>query len=147
MYLMTVLEQVLLTAHLDPILRGLPPLIEENRVDDLRRMYRLLARIGAGPPRLRAGVREWIIARGRSLNAEPNEAVAVEAAATANNGKGKEREAAAAQGASTALAWVQSVLDLKAQLDRLLIDAFAGDKEMGRSINDVGTRSSCLVPA
>lgn len=129
MYLMSVLEQVLLTAHLDPIIRGLAALVEENRTDDLKRMYRLLNRIGAGPPRLRTAMREWIIARGKSLNAEPNEAVEASV-------KGKEKEGAGA-GATTALAWVQNVLELKEQMDRLLADAFAGDKEMGRSINDV----------
>ena len=136
MLLTTVLENVLLTAHLDPIMRGLANLIDENRTDDLRRMYRLLNRIGAGPPRLRNGVRDWVIARGLALNAVP---VETEPAPSA---KGKEREQApnAAQGVNAALSWVQSVLDLKAQMDRLLHEAFSGDKEMGRSINDVSCR-------
>lgn len=59
-------------------------------------------------------------------------------------GKGKAAEgakkvAAEASGEKTraALAWVQSVLDLKDKFDRMLAEAFNSDKEFEKSINEV----------
>ena len=159
--LQDLLVEQLLTPHLKSILSmpgsGLVSLIDLDRVQDLRRMYNLFLRvpINVGKDALRLALRLDIEVRGKAIN----EGVAVEAEAgpsgalaqdgepnmdplgdVSTKGKGKARSVPAASVAtalSSALQWVQDVLELKDKFDRILDQAFSGDKAVQSSINEV----------
>lgn len=107
---------------------------------------------------MQAGISSWIITTGKQVNDGLLVVAGDDEEADDPKGKGKAREGAPAPpaakaapgarpkaagegtaGAKTkaALAWVQNVLDLKDKFDVLLADAFASDKAIEKSINDV----------
>ena len=158
--LITLLEKTLITAHLNSVLShtasGLPTLIQDSRIPDLQRIYRLFGRVDTGHTCLKIDIAKWIIDIGKQVNDglafvlnedEPEQIV---------EGKGKGRameegdapppkkkvgSEVAGEKTRAALAWVQSVLDLKDKFDRMLAEAFNSDKEFEKSINEV--RFSC----
>ena len=139
--LTSLLDDVLISAHIDRVLShasgGLDTLIVEDRLDDLRRLYLLFSRIGAGHARLRKGIREWVVRRGLFLcetATAPGGAAGDDDAPADAKGKGK---ATAAASSSAALVWVQSVLDLKVKMDAQLAGPFESDKQFEAAINDV----------
>lgn len=151
----------LLTPHLQSILdmpgSGLVTMLDADRVQDLRRLYTLFLRVpdALGKDALRLALRMDIEERGKAINegatAEPE---AGPSAAPVQDGeqnmemdgeadpkgKGKARAAPPANAAtalSSALRWVQEVLELKDKFDRILDQAFGGDKAVQTSINEV----------
>lgn len=158
--LQSLLIEHLLTAHLSSILNmpgtGLVVMLDGDRMSDLRRLYTLFLKVpeDAGKLALRIALRSDIEERGRGINegvtneAGPSGANAGEGDAEGGGGdeaddpKGKGRaKAAGSSGAAGALAnalrWVQDVLDLKDKFDRIWEEAFAGDKAIQTSINEV----------
>lgn len=156
--LIKLLENTLIRAPLSAILdhpaSGLATLIADSRIEDLRRLYTLFGRVEAGRPALQTGIAGWIVSTGKQVNdglllvgGEEEDVVEVD---PKGKGKAKAKEGApvkkapgeGAVGAKTkaALTWVQNVLDLKDKFDRLLAEAFASDKAMEKSINDVRRR-------
>ncbi|SHO77120.1 Similar to S.cerevisiae protein CUL3 (Ubiquitin-protein ligase) [Malassezia sympodialis ATCC 42132] len=121
--LQALVEQRLLTDHLDQVLAmpsgGLVALLDADARPDLERLYRLFARVEPGLPALHRALREYIAARGRRIH---------EAAAP--------REGSAAPPLEVALAWVEQVLALQAQLDGVLYTSLAGDKSCEAAINE-----------
>ncbi|TKA58299.1 hypothetical protein B0A53_00036 [Rhodotorula sp. CCFEE 5036] len=167
--LISLLDNVLIEQHLSSILEhpasGLPTLIQDSRVEDLKLMYALFGRVGKGHAALQKGISAWIVGIGKQVNegvslsanpspptgdsndasGPPKAAVNEDEAVPAGGGaSGKKPPAAAAAAAGgpinaktkAALAWVQDVLDLKDKFDLLLEKAFAGDKAFEKSIND-----------
>lgn len=155
--LLALVTAKLLTPHLTAILQmpgtGLRPMLEQDRHSDLRRLYALFLRVpdDVGRQALRLALRSDIEERGRGINegesqrAGPSsvgqdEGEEDEDMAGKGKGKGKEKAGAGAAGAnalSLALRWVQDVLDLKDKFDRILEEAFSGDKSVQMSINEV----------
>lgn len=124
-------------------------MVDQDRSSDLSRLYNLLLKVpsDAGKDALRFALRSDVEDRGKAINDATNEP---EPGPSTNGdqpgmdvdgdvkGKGKAKPASTASAALTsALRWVQDVLDLKDKLDRLLDDAFAGDKAVQSSINHV----------
>jgi cullin 3 len=163
----------LLTPNLQSILHmpgtGLAPMLDADRVSDLRRLYTLFLRVpdDGGRTALRHALRGDIEERGKVINEGTKEDAAagpsrangevegggagmdVDGDANANvakgsetvDAKGKGKAKAPTTGGATALAsalrWVQDVLDLKDKFDRVLEQAFGGDKSVQSSINEV----------
>ncbi|KAM0754709.1 Cullin-domain-containing protein [Meredithblackwellia eburnea MCA 4105] len=146
------LEDVLINKHLTAILEhsasGLATLINDSRIEDLQRLYNLFGRVERGRPTLQSGISAWIVMIGKQINEgllvvveEDAPAPAAEPEEEDPKGKGKAKAKGgpdASMGAKTkaALGWVQNVLDLKDKFDTLLIEAFASDKSIEKSIND-----------
>ena len=159
--LQDLLVEQLLTPHLKSILSmpgsGLVSLIDSDRVQDLRRMYILFLRVPVhvGKDALRLALRLDIEERGKTINegaalepeAGPSGAPAQDGEPNmdldgdiSTKGKGKARPVPAGSVAialSSALRWVQDVLELKDKFDRILDQAFGGDKAVQTSINEV----------
>ena len=154
--LITLLEKTLITAHLNSVLShtasGLPTLIQDSRIPDLQRIYRLFGRVDTGHTCLKIDLSKWIVDIGKQVN-EGLAFVLNENEEMEGEGKGKGREGepvkrkvaseVAGEKTRAALAWVQSVLDLKDKFDRMLVEAFNSDKEFEKSINEV-SRFVCV---
>ncbi|KAM0788414.1 hypothetical protein ACM66B_001551 [Microbotryomycetes sp. NB124-2] len=166
--LIELLERVLITTHIQAILEhpasGLPSLIQDSRLDDLRLLYTLFGRVPEGHTALQASMSKWIVDIGTKINegllARPethendDDGPDVKMA----NGKGKERatdtdgptadkpskpaarpppkETSASLRLKAAIGWVQNVLDLKDKFDTILQKACFSDKAFEKSIND-----------
>ncbi|KAK0525659.1 hypothetical protein OC835_005537 [Tilletia horrida] len=162
-----ILEQHLLSAHLRNIAgmpdSGLDTMLEEDKIDDLARMYRLFYRVIEGPIVLKSGVKAYIGRKGRAINeamggsssnpgssatAAPggvgNDDAAGDMGADDAGAAGSKRAAVPAQGgtassasaSSLAFKWVEDVLALKAKMDRILKEGFGDDKGCEASINE-----------
>jgi len=117
---------------------GLDPMIDADRIEDLRRLYRLFVHVSSasdGPQTLKKALRESIIIRGRLINDSESGAPA----SPDEKGKGKSRVGAQAQTLEDALKWVKDSLDLKVKFDRVLKHAFDSDKVLETAIIEVGS--------
>lgn len=145
----------LLTPHLKTILgmpgSGLVSMLDSDRIADLRRLYLIFLQVPdyQGRLELRLALRTDIEDRGREINTGSTAALpeagpsqsgepGMDVDGEDTKGKGKARASAAplSSALSSALRWVQDVLALKDKFDRILDDAFAGDKVMQASINE-----------
>lgn len=136
--LVALLDTTFLASRLDAVLKhpdgGLNLLLEQHRIPDLSRLFKLFGRVPDGLAALRKALREWIKNTGLALaaaSAPPSNADMEAAAPAATNpdpkGKGKAKEGApppAATAVANALQWVQAVLDLKDKTDAFLTEAF-----------------------
>jgi cullin 3 len=128
---------------------GLVTMVDHDRTGDLNRLYTLFLRVpqDAGKEALRNAIHTDVEERGKAINESATEP---ESGPSANaeqggmevegdvKGKGKVKPASSASAALTsALRWVQDVLDLKDKYDNILNQAFAGDKAVQTSINHV----------
>ena len=131
---------------------GLVTMIDQRRAVDLSRMYTLFLKVpqDAGKDALRFALRADIEDRGKAINDAANEPelgpstngggeqAGMELDGGDVKGKGKAKPASSASAALTsALRWVQEVLDLKDVFDRILEESFVGDKAVQSSINHV----------
>ncbi|KLT38707.1 Cullin-domain-containing protein [Cutaneotrichosporon oleaginosum] len=137
----------LLTPHLHAIMRmpgtGLVAMLDGDRRDDLRRLYTLFLRVpnDVGKDALRLALRDSVEARGKAINDSALAAASApqdeEEEKVDPKGKGKAKgPSAGATALAQALRWVQDVLDLKDKFDRILDQAFGGDKQVQASINE-----------
>ena len=131
---------------------GLVAMLDHDRIDDLARLYRVFWKVQPlGPKELKKAMKETVKERGEKINegtAQQQEDVkppAGDGPSEDVKGKGKGKETAGGSGAAgalqSALRWVQEVLDLKDKFDRILRDAFGGDKAVQTSINEVCAQS------
>ncbi|EIW72022.1 hypothetical protein TREMEDRAFT_70610 [Tremella mesenterica DSM 1558] len=150
----SLLVEHLLTPHLSTILSmpgsGLVSMIEHDRVSDLRRLYTLFLHVpkDAGRIALRLALRADAEDRGRTINensalsesgsAGPAEEQTMDVDPDDVKGKGKAKSQVVSGGNAllAALKWVQDSVDLKDRFDRLLDEAFGGDKSLQMSINE-----------
>jgi len=113
-------------------------MLDVDRIDDLRRLYRLFVLVSStpdGPQILKKALRESIICRGRLINDSESGAPA------SSDEKGKARVGAQAQTLEHALKWVQGSLDLKAKFDRVLRHGFYSDKGLETVVIEVSSRA------
>lgn len=161
---------------------GLDAMLEDDKMEDLGRVYKLFSRpgVGKGMVVLNQQLGMCVKERGKAINvAEAGTSVVGAPNANANSnasltagtksskstdiamngngdskGKGKAREGgqstpaagsgSAAQAITTALKWVQDVLDLKDKFDQILKDGFADDKGIQTAINAVSLLERAL---
>jgi len=117
-------------------------MIDADRIDDLRRLYRLFVHVSSasdGPQTLKKALRESIINRGRLINDSESGA----SVSSDEKGKGKARVGAQAQTLEDALRWVEDSLDLKVKFDRVLKHAFDSDKVLETAIIEVSGLPAC----
>lgn len=124
---------------------GLAPMLDADRIADLRRLYVLFLRVpdDAGRLALRLALRGDIEERGKEINEgtkdEPGPSQNGEPGMDVDEdvkGKGKAKATGGATALASALRWVQDVLDLKDKFDRVLDQAFSGDKSVQMAINE-----------
>lgn len=152
--LQSLLVDQLLTPHLEAILHmpgsGIVTMIDQHRAGDLSRLYTLFLKVpqDAGKDALRFALRADIEDRGKAINDAANEPEPGPSTSADQpgmdldggdvKGKGKAKPASSASAALTsALRWVQEVLDLKDVFDKILDESFVGDKAVQSSINHV----------
>jgi cullin 3 len=125
---------------------GLVAMLDADRIPDLRRLYTLFCKVPEekGKTAFRIALRADIEDRGKTVNdaavAEPESGpsnAGQQEDADDPKGKGKAKATTASGALSSALRWVQDVLDLKDKFDRTLNDAFAADNTVQMSINEV----------
>ena len=150
-----ILESCLLTPHLGAIIcmphSGMDPMVDQDKLEDLGRLYRLFGRVEMGLPTLKRALRDSVARRGKEVNdlagtteveeggGQDDELEAVAAAADVK-GKGKARLKGPVPGGgpvAMALKWVEDVLALKDKFDRVLRQAFAGDMGVQTTLNEV----------
>ncbi len=136
---------------------GLVTMLDSDRIPDLRRIYALFLRVpdSLGKNALRLALRMDIEERGKAINESANSDPEAGPSAVPtqdgepnmdldgdadSKGKGKVKAVSpgnAATALTSALRWVQEVLELKDKFDRILDQAFGGDKTVQTSINEV----------
>jgi cullin 3 len=134
---------------------GLVTMVDHDRTTDLNLLYTLFSRVPnqAGKEALRNAIHADVEERGKAINDSANQ---MEPGPSANGdqgtmevegdpkGKGKVKPTTSASAALTsALRWVQDVLDLKDKYDKILSRAFGDDKTVQTSINHVSVRQKC----
>ena len=144
-----ILESCLLTPHLSAIISmphsGLDAMIDQNKLEDMARMYRLFSMVETGPSTLKRALKDSVARRGKEVNdiaagvegevpgaldEEAGEAVDVK-------GKGKAKPKVSSVGPVTmALKWVEDVLSLKDTFDHVLKRSFAGDTAIQTTLNE-----------
>jgi cullin 3 len=128
-------------------------MIDLDKVEDLNRLFRLFTMVPTGLPTLRRSLKDSVLRRGKDINqssftpdlAEDVDVDGDDADTTAIGSKGKGKGKARAQGPpqtlTSALKWVQDVLDLKDRFDRLWKQAFEYNRELECALNEVYTRN------
>lgn len=108
-----VIETELIAAHLNTLIHmensGLIPMLRDDKVDDLSRMYNLFQKVEAGLPLMRSVLSDYVKETGTAIVNDPE--------------KLKDH------------AFVQALLDLKGKYDNLLHNAFKDDKSFRHAIN------------
>ena len=141
-----------MSAHLKTVVdmpnSGLDAMINNARLDDLARMYRLFTKVPAGLSCLKRSLKESVIQRGGKINEvdtglsgdgvdSGQEEDAGESSSKAK-GKAKARPLnGAAQTLQLALKWVQDVLDLKDTFDTIWSKSFQSDRDLESGTNEV----------
>lgn len=123
-------------------------MIDADRISDLSRLYTLFCRVPEekGKTTLRLALRKDIEDRGKAVNdaaaveSEAGPSTAVTEEVDDPTGKGKAKAVTASGQLSSALRWVQDVLDLKDKFDATLSQAFGSDMSVQMSINEVSCR-------
>lgn len=122
-------------------------MVDQDRSVDLGRLYALFLKVpnDAGKDALRFAMRSDIEDRGKAINDAANEPEPGPSTGGDQpgmdvdgdiKGKGKAKPTSPQSAAlSSALRWVQDVLDLKDKFDRILDGSFGGDKAVQSSIN------------
>ncbi|SNX85851.1 related to Cullin-3 [Melanopsichium pennsylvanicum] len=141
------LEKNFLAKHLGTVIdmpgSGLVTMLDEDRKEDLGRMYTLFNKVPEGPNTLRLGLKSYIAARGKLINDAVTSQTALQGTSTdvpADETKGKSKAVpdsdASTPQAATAIRWVEDVLDFKHKFDSILEVALVRDTGCETSINE-----------
>ncbi|GJJ08693.1 hypothetical protein Clacol_002912 [Clathrus columnatus] len=132
-----ILESTLLTPHLTALINmpnsGLDSMIDNGKMDDLARMYRLFCMVEIGLPTLRKALKDSIAQRGKDINQSTRGTEAEEPGdedIEQPDAKGKGKATGKVTGSNavvSALKWVDDILSLKDKFDRILKLPFNGD--------------------
>lgn len=123
---------------------GLDPMIDQDKLEDLSRLYRLFRMVDKGLTTLKRALRDSVARRGREVNdlagadvEDPGgQGDEVEADV---KGKGKAKAKGPGPGGgpvAMALKWVEDVLALKDKFDRVLKHALSGDTGVQTTLNE-----------
>jgi cullin 3 len=132
-----ILERCLLSAHLNVVVdmpgSGIVAMLEEDRRDDLARMYRLFWRVTDGPLVTKLGLKAYIASKGNEINGQisPTSKVREEEAESSVAGP-----SASTPQAQIALKWVEDVLAFKRKFDKVWQLSLQSDKGCETSINE-----------
>ncbi|RUS34385.1 Cullin [Jimgerdemannia flammicorona] len=145
-----IVEEELITNHVKTIMEmensGLIPMLTNDKIDDLSRMYKLFSRVSTGLPEMRAAISAHIKNLGKDINANVSSGFP-SSSAPSGSAKGKEKETEKEKddegkggNSQVALRWVQEVLDLKDKFDRILEQAVNKDKAFQTAFNEAFER-------
>lgn len=147
------LEKNFLAKHQTTIINmpgsGLVAMLDEDRKEDLGRLYTLFNRVSGGPQTLRLGLKSYIATKGKLINDAVTSQTSQQAPSNDRN-EGQDETAAASKGkakdkadadastpqAATAIRWVEDVLDFKNKFDSILEIAFVNDTGCETAINE-----------
>lgn len=142
-----ILERCLLSSHLNTIIEmpgsGIMTMLDEDRREDLARMYQLFWRVPDGPLVMKLGLKAYVGTKGRAINESVK--VGAKAGPSARDdegeGGGEGTRTGAANAASSpqahmALKWVEDVLAFKKKFDRILRTSLRDDKGCETAINE-----------
>lgn len=145
--LLQILKANLLTPHLPSIISkensGLDMMIDNNKFDDLTRLFKLCIMVSTGLQSLKSALKESIIRRGKIINAASTSEQYVDdeddGRETENKKpKGKGKGVLSTTGVQPAMVWVQEVLDLKDKLDTVWQTSLQCNRDVESCINGVG---------
>lgn len=136
--LRSLLERCLLSKHLQTIVdmpgSGLVTMLDDNRIEDLERLYRLFRRAD-GLQVLKLGLKAYVSTKGKIINTAV-ETTSKAATPIKDETGGAATSQASTPQAATAIKWVEDVLAFKSRFDRLLPVSFHDDKGCEVSINE-----------
>ncbi|KAJ9474077.1 putative Cell division control protein 53 (putative) [Pseudozyma hubeiensis] len=148
------LEKNFLAKHQSTIINmpgsGLVAMLDEDRKDDLGRLYTLFNKVSGAPQTLRLGLKSYIAAKGKLINDAVTTQTNQQAPSTDRADGQDDASAAAAKGkakagadtdastpqAATAIRWVEDVLEFKNKFDSILEIAFVNDTGCETAINE-----------
>lgn len=123
---------------------GLDPMIDQDKLEDLSRLYKLFLMVDTGFQTLKRALRDSVSRRGKEINdltgTAEGEGTGLQNEEEAADPKGKGKAKAKMSGGgpvAIALKWVEDVLVLKDKFDRVLKHSFAGDTGVQATLNEV----------
>ncbi|KAF8968105.1 Cullin-domain-containing protein [Flammula alnicola] len=140
--LLQILKDNLLTPHLANVISkensGLDIMIDNNKFEDLSRLYRLCRMVPTGLPTLQTSLKQSIICRGKEINqvALGEDFVEGEADEREPKDKGKGKARNPVSSIQPAVTWVQDVLNLKDKFDLVWKISFQSNRDVEIALND-----------
>lgn len=137
-----IIERTLLTTHLQSVIdmpgSSIVTMLDEERREDLARLYRLFWRVSEGPAVLKTALKNYIASQGRQINDAVKVGAKLPTLQTDANGESNKNVSATALSpqAQPALKWVEDVLAFKTKFDGILHSSFQSDKGCETSINE-----------
>ncbi|GBB95576.1 hypothetical protein RclHR1_02570010 [Rhizophagus clarus] len=127
-----IVEEELISKHLKTVIEmensGLIPMLRNEKMDDLGRMYKLFGRVLKGHDEMKSAISDYIRELGKAIN----ETVTSNTTAEGSNAASGDKQT----GATVAVKWVQEVLDLKDKFDKVQNLALSNDKSFQTSFNE-----------
>ncbi|KAK9477335.1 Cullin [Lipomyces japonicus] len=128
-----IVEENLITKNVNAVIEfdqsGLTFMIENNKIDDLKRLYALCKRVDPEKTDLRNALMTRVVNQGNNVNQDVLEEL---------NKQDKSKNGGASQNLATVAAfkWVEGVLALKEKYDKILNDAMDGDNQIQTSLTN-----------
>ncbi|OLL22620.1 Cullin-3 [Neolecta irregularis DAH-3] len=127
-----IVEQQLIGRHMQTIMEmegsGLAPMLDNDHMGDLNRMYTLFLRSDSGLNGFKAFLLQRIVELGKSVN--------FQALPPPNRDRSSKHAVEKIRGTQLALKWVKEVIQLKDKYDKIWREAFEGDKTVQNTITD-----------
>ncbi|KAJ3108299.1 hypothetical protein HDU96_007554 [Phlyctochytrium bullatum] len=142
------IEEVLLAHHVKTICEmensGLVPMLVNEKLEDLVRMYKLLGRVDKGHEEMRAVISRYIKEVGKGINeqlggisasGEPGMKRGSGSNSDLPSGENEKENEAPAGAAANPLRWVEALLEVRDKFDKLVEKAFLKDKAFTNEVN------------
>ncbi|RGB31490.1 Cullin repeat-like-containing domain protein [Rhizophagus diaphanus] len=124
-----IVEEELISKHFKTVIeKSLIPVLRNEKMDDLGRMYKLFGRVVKGHDEMKSAISDYIRELGKAINETVTSNTTAEGSNAASGDKQTE--------VTVALRWVQKVLDLKDKFDRVQNLALSNDKAFQTSFNE-----------
>ncbi|PKK73724.1 Cullin-domain-containing protein [Rhizophagus irregularis] len=124
-----IVEEELISKHLKTIIeKGLIPVLRNEKMNDLGRMYKLFGRVVKGHDEMKSAISDYIRELGKAIN----ETVTSNTTAEGGNAVSVDKQTEV----TVALRWVQKVLDLSDKFDKVQNLALSNDETFQTSFNE-----------
>ncbi|KAK9462827.1 Cullin [Lipomyces oligophaga] len=129
-----IIEESLITKNIVSVMKseqsGLTVMIENDRFDDLSRLYRLSKRVDPDKTELRSELNDLIISQGSDLNRDADQEI------TKDPQHPKKGVSAQTAATTAAFKWVEAVLSLKDKYDKILNETMESDNQVQTSLTN-----------
>ncbi|RHZ72680.1 hypothetical protein Glove_241g8 [Diversispora epigaea] len=133
----SIVEEELISKHLKTVIdmenSGLIPMLRNEKMDDLARMYKLFGRVSQGHEEMKSAISNYIRELGKAINETVSSGSNNNISTTSTDGGGGDKSQT---GTSVAIRWVQEVLDLKDKFDKVQSLALSNDKSFQTAFNE-----------